>query len=173
MNKFNYKYFFTITLVVVWMSVIFMFSNMNSKSSCGSSLSIIRFGINSVNNITTSIGFTEKISYNDSLILAKKLNYPFRKLMHISEYLVLSVLVCYLLYLFKVKRGLGISFLFCFIYAMLDEYHQSFLDRSGQFRDVLIDSIGIIIGLIIFSEYFFKEGNGFVYRDIKRSRNNK
>jgi VanZ family protein len=34
--------------------------------------------------------------------------------------------------------------------AMLDEYHQTFVyGRSGSPRDVLIDSIGILIGVIV------------------------
>ena len=56
------------------------------------------------------------------------------------------------LYVYKV-RGFKLSFfatVFCVIYAFLDEYHQSFsYGRSPQLRDVAIDSIGIVAGVII------------------------
>jgi VanZ family protein len=39
---------------------------------------------------------------------------------------------------------------FCIDFAGLDEYHQSFVaGRSPQKRDVLIDSCGVILGVII------------------------
>lgn len=167
MYKFNNKAFLFMTLVVVWMGVIFLFSNMNSKSSNGGSLSIIGVGVSFVNKVTTKIGFTDRISYYESMNIARKLNYPFRKLMHISEYLILVILIYSLLYFLGVEKRIIISFIICFIYAMCDEYHQSFLDRSGRFADVLIDSIGIIIGLISSYYYIFKEGNTNVSKNIK------
>lgn len=38
------------------------------------------------------------------------------------------------------------------IYACTDEIHQLFVPgRSGQFRDVMIDSLGAFIGILILS----------------------
>ncbi len=75
-------------------------------------------------------------------------DFVLRKLAHISEYAVLTFL------LFRALNGnqlnkkkiLFFSFLISFLYAISDEYHQTFiLGRNGAVRDVLIDSIGMIL----------------------------
>lgn len=54
---------------------------------------------------------------------------------------------------------LGQSIFFCFIYAITDEFHQTFITgRTGQFSDVIIDTIGASIGSIVYS---------IVYKKIK------
>ena len=41
------------------------------------------------------------------------------------------------------------SIILCIIYALTDEIHQMFIsDRSGEFRDILIDSIASILGIL-------------------------
>ena len=48
-----------------------------------------------------------------------------------------------------------ISLLICLIYAFSDEIHQLFvLGRSGEFRDVLIDFCGSILGYFIINRFF-------------------
>ena len=48
------------------------------------------------------------------------------------------------------KKTVIISFLGTFLYACSDEFHQLFIyGRSGEFRDVMIDSTGGIIGLLL------------------------
>jgi len=73
-----------------------------------------------------------------------------RKTAHIIEFAVLAVLFLRI-GLRKEKRYKKVIFtlvlLFSIFYAALDEYHQSFvIGREGCFRDVLIDSLGIILG---------------------------
>ena len=49
------------------------------------------------------------------------------------------------------KRMIIYSLIFCFIYACSDEMHQLFINgRSGEIRDVLIDSIGAFIGISLY-----------------------
>lgn len=39
----------------------------------------------------------------------------------------------------------------CILYSCTDEFHQLFINgRSGSFRDVLIDTIGILIGTYLY-----------------------
>jgi VanZ family protein len=46
--------------------------------------------------------------------------------------------------------SIGISSLTSIGYACLDEYIQTFIEgRSGNIKDVLIDCIGVIIGILI------------------------
>ncbi len=75
-----------------------------------------------------------------------------RKTAHFTEYFCLAVSVAFPLYVYGV-RGLWLVFsagVFCVSFACLDEYHQSFVaGRSPQKRDVIIDSCGIFLGIII------------------------
>lgn len=49
-------------------------------------------------------------------------------------------------------RAHGLAILSTFLVASADEFHQSFLpNRTGQFRDVLLDSCGaLVLGLLLF-----------------------
>lgn len=74
-----------------------------------------------------------------------------RKGAHMFEYFVLIIL---LWYAFKPVRlwmltKLNIVFILAFLYAVSDEWHQTFImSRSGNIWDVGIDTIGIIAGLL-------------------------
>ncbi|MCA9364359.1 MAG: VanZ family protein [Candidatus Moranbacteria bacterium] len=77
-----------------------------------------------------------------------------RKGAHVFEYFLLTILVLRLAY-FYVRRDIVSLVLFsCFfvlLYAMSDEFHQTFvLGREGAVRDVLIDSVGIVLGVCVF-----------------------
>ena len=75
-----------------------------------------------------------------------------RKLAHVTEYFLLAICVSFPLYVYRL-RGMALTILaggFCVACACLDEYHQSFVaGRSPSGRDVLIDSIGILTGIIL------------------------
>jgi VanZ family protein len=65
-----------------------------------------------------------------------------RKCAHVTEYAVLA---------FLLRRALSTPWAFAAAvgYAVTDEFHQTFVrGRHGAPRDVLIDSIGIVIGLV-------------------------
>ena len=65
-----------------------------------------------------------------------------RKLAHITEYAVLA---------FLLRRALSAPWAFAAaaLYATSDELHQSFVrGREGRPRDVLIDAVGIVLGLL-------------------------
>ena len=81
-----------------------------------------------------------------------------RKLGHFSEYAILGFFAfAYFSNIFQTEKGkiqletsFFISFLFCFSYAVSDEFHQTFvIGRDGNFMDVLIDSGGVLFGIII------------------------
>jgi len=75
-----------------------------------------------------------------------------RKIAHVLEYFMLAICVGLPFYVYRI-RGIGLMFLtgfICVAYAALDEYHQTFVPgRSGEPRDVLIDSIGIFFGVLL------------------------
>ena len=79
-----------------------------------------------------------------------------RKAAHIFEYGVLALLVYANAATWKwKKRGcmkcmLGVAFVVSFLYAISDEIHQTFVpNRTGKVSDVIIDTIGIGLGLLV------------------------
>jgi VanZ family protein len=86
------------------------------------------------------------------------LHFLVRKAAHMSEYGVLLLSFVYGFY--KNKLSLNKVYLYSllctFLYACSDEFHQYFVGgRAGQFRDVLIDTTGGIIMLIIIAIIFY------------------
>lgn len=75
---------------------------------------------------------------------------------HVSEYAVLSFWIWYALDFRKDRRWL--AWLIAFLYAMTDEYHQSFvIGRFPSVWDVVIfDNAGMLISLWIAHRYKLK-----------------
>lgn len=79
------------------------------------------------------------------------INFMFFKFLHVTEYSILYTLVYRALCIYSEKRlpvykKLLIALIITLLYAVIDEIHQTFVPtREGTVRDVLIDSIGIVI----------------------------
>ena len=124
-------------LLVIWLVVIFVFSNMDGDASYSLSSNILN-GI--TNNSVASVGLYDTLH----LVL--------RKLAHVFEYFILSALIYNYLRFYNLKQNTLyiLVFVFNLICSSLDELHQLLtLDRDGRLVDVLIDSLGAIIFLII------------------------
>lgn len=83
-----------------------------------------------------------------------------RKGAHMFEYFVLTLLIWFALEPFQMWRvtKFNLVFIFSFLYAVLDEWHQTFVfSRSGSPWDVGVDTIGIVIGLLAIK--FFRKLN--------------
>jgi VanZ family protein len=78
-------------------------------------------------------------------------SFVIRKLAHISEYFLLTLSYYYAVSkTFKnttsFHKTYFIAFLMGLVYAVSDEYHQTFIPgRVGLYEDVLIDSVGILL----------------------------
>lgn len=73
-----------------------------------------------------------------------------RKCAHLIEYGILSALLLRALRQ-HLLAARSVAFGFAALYAVLDEFHQSFvLSRTGSPWDVVTDSIGAILGLVIY-----------------------
>ena len=121
------------TLLILWMLFIFIMSSFNGVMSSNQSGSIATLIYNIFN-----ISDTEKVSF------------IVRKCAHVSEFFILGILVINLVSKYNVKHIYLISFIICVLYASSDEFHQLFVPgRSGQVTDVLIDLIGVFLGLLL------------------------
>lgn len=71
-----------------------------------------------------------------------------RKNAHLMAYLILGVLVTLPMLRANKKQAFLWAFIICVVFAISDEVHQLFVPgRSGQFKDVCIDSFGAMIGV--------------------------
>jgi len=131
--KINYKYI----LVFAWMIVIFLLSNEPAVVSSGRSDLIVYA-------ITTS--FHSNMSQEIMTFLV-------RKSAHITAYFILGVLIFNIVkdYKYKSIYAISISIGMAFLYAVSDEFHQSFVPgRSCELRDVIIDTTASIVGVCLF-----------------------
>lgn len=84
-----------------------------------------------------------------------------RKAAHLFEFFMLALWVMLFLHTFAIKYHYQviIAFTFCVLYAISDEIHQTFIPgRYGSFMDCLIDSLGSVGGIIVFSFFnYYKQ----------------
>lgn len=67
--------------------------------------------------------------------------------LHINGHFLMFFFLCISLY--YATRDLKLSFIFTMIYALFDEYHQSFVPlRSASLFDIFVDGVGALLGLI-------------------------
>ena len=147
---------------IILMILIFYFSNQSANVSAnlsgGISYRIVTF-INSAINLE----WTEE----NILFIAEKIDYPVRKLAHLTEYALLGMAISlggiygndWFNYRLR-KQHILVQTLGS-LYAISDEFHQLFvIGRAGRVSDVLIDSVGVLIGFFIFIKIlvFTKEG---------------
>ncbi len=135
-----------ILTTLIWMIVIFRFSMDTGTSSHELSDMCVQIFNKAVYHFT---GKDLTISITPEHYALIELF--FRKLAHMSIYFVLSINVMVVLFTFNIKMSLRmfISALFCFLYALSDEFHQMFVDgRGASFTDCLIDTSGALLGII-------------------------
>ena len=72
-----------------------------------------------------------------------------RKLAHFIEYFILGILV--INFITRYDKKIIIAILLCIIYSTSDEIHQIFVPgRSCQIIDIMIDSLGSIMGIYLY-----------------------
>ncbi|MFM9873453.1 MAG: VanZ family protein [Fimbriimonadaceae bacterium] len=74
----------------------------------------------------------------------------FVKGFHVTEFFVLTLVAGFALRRFGVKRWLLYGALTAVVYAISDEWHQTFVTgRGGRATDVLIDCIGVSLAVLV------------------------
>lgn len=142
----NRKRVVLLILILLWAGTIFWFSSQDGAVSSAQSGRIVRRVIDRLFPRMNSVS-SDAYSY-----FYYRVSFLVRKTAHYSEYLILAAL---LFGWFKAGRsGFFLSaflgWLFASLYALTDEYHQSFVGgRSPMFRDMCIDSAGALTGAVL------------------------
>ncbi|KRU25381.1 VanZ-like protein [Clostridium sporogenes] len=133
---------------ILWMMVIFTFSNQQAETS-------------NKNNF-----FVADVLTKGKIDLFKHIDYSFlnfliRKAAHITEYFILFMLLYLAFKKTFYKKPEIKAAIITILYACTDEFHQLFIPgREGKVRDVLIDSIGVFVGLFLI----------YIFESIKKHR---
>ena len=136
---------FVPALLVMYM--IFRFSAQDAVTSSALSTSITETIVHSV-NYRLSMNWTP----DEQAALVTALEHLVRKCAHFGEYALLGFTLAVPMYTYRIRKFWLPLFaeLFCIVYAMLDEYHQTFsYGRSPQLSDVVLDSCGALFGILI------------------------
>lgn len=133
-------------LTVFWMMVIFWFSAAPALESSEMSYTVgIQIGKAAVTDF-------DAWSIEKQNAFAEKIEYPIRKTAHATEYAILGMLVLGTAHVYGIcgKTARRYAWIWATIYAATDEFHQLFVPgRSGQVRDVVLDSAGAAVGILI------------------------
>lgn len=141
-----------ICFLVLWMALIFSFSNQKDVDSSKVSDGFIDRTVVKIYKI-----FNETITKEKENEIIEKYTYPIRKLAHYTLYFILGILSFLVVKDYSINKKLIIySLLICFLYACSDEFHQLFIiGRSARVLDVMIDTFGSLCGISIF--YIFNK----------------
>lgn len=142
--------------VVLWMALIFAFSAQPADESAALSDGIVEVIVDKV------ISNFDQLTPGEQEALSSQWSFIVRKTAHAFVYTVLGVLTAFALSQTKTngKCQMITAMSICFIYAMSDEFHQLFVPgRSGEIRDVLIDSTGAFLGILFFTLLSKRKGS--------------
>lgn len=101
--------------------------------------------------------FVEQLHHIAPSVDQQLLTFLVRKGAHIFAYFVLGILMVNALRRvnlskFKFNRPAVLSIIVCALYAASDEFHQLFISgRSGEIRDIMIDSCAAMAGVFVVS----------------------
>lgn len=136
----------SIILVIIWMGAMFWFSNQQGTGSSSTSKKVSEIIVN-------IIDIKQQYSDAEKEEIIKVVEPVIRKLAHYTFYALGGILIANCVYQFcnKEKCVITISAIIGIAYAASDEIHQFMVPgRSGNVKDVIIDSIGILTGIALF-----------------------
>lgn len=133
----------SLIFLLLWMGLIFYFSSQTADDSTAVSdgliKTIVKFLFPDISAVKLSGIVTE-------------LQFIVRKGAHLSLYTILGILsfLTFVTYRIHISLRITISAFVGILYAASDELHQTFIKgRSGELRDILIDSVGVLCGIAL------------------------
>lgn len=158
---------FSFLPAIFMMYMIFSFSSQDGTTSGNLSYKVSEIIVESANEAFELHWSNSEINH-----YIERIHHPVRKLAHMTEYFLLAVSVSFPLYVYGI-RGLWLPLLaggICVGFAALDEYHQSFVaGRGPSKKDVGIDSIGILVGVLMV-QFFCFIGRLTIFRPLSHKR---
>lgn len=154
---------FLTCLTLFWMVFIFMMSSAGKDESNSQSGAVCEFICEHF------VEGYEEMAPEEQIQIQQKISFPVRKCAHLSEYAVLGALMTLTAASWRREDeetmrtgetpGGTVRILPVlaagFLYAVSDEIHQIFVPgRSGEPRDVLIDTSGVLIGICLVRFHF-------------------
>ena len=132
-----------VILIVIWMAVIFNFSNQGGTESSGTSTKVTKAIVDIVTKDKEEPN--KQVMDNIEKIVRKGAHYT---IYTIGGFLIMNY--TYSMEKSKKQKILG-SLLFGAFYATTDEIHQFFIPgRSARLFDVGIDTLGVLTGILIY-----------------------
>lgn len=134
-------------LVIIWMVLVFAFSSQNGEESKRTS----GYFTDKVVQIIASVKADINIEDTEEII-----SFIIRKMAHFSIYFVGGILIFNFVNTFplKLRNVMLLAFVLGCVYSISDEIHQLFIsERAGQIRDVLIDSTGVLIAILLMGKF--------------------
>lgn len=126
-----------------WMAVIFYLSHQPGSASSDLSSGVVAALLSFIDQVAPNLEFDIE-SFHTFV----------RKNAHFIAYFLLSLLSlnAWRSSGFRGLKQLVLGFGMCVLFAMTDEIHQLFIEgRSGEARDVLIDSAGAGLGVVVYA----------------------
>ena len=140
----NKKIVVTILFILLLLSIILFSSQTGTKSESLSDTFAFKIIDKAANILNKDISVSKKLE------LVKETRFLVRKTAHFTLYFTLGILTFLVLKTNNLQKSFKYSLIFCIIFACSDEFHQLFIPgRSGQFIDILIDTSGALIMLLI------------------------
>jgi len=133
----------SILLCILWMGIVFVLSHEPANDSSETSGNVIRW----------ILKVFEPNEDEDVLIKHIEFLQPIvRKLAHFTLYMIGGILIYNFVSIYVIEKSKILSSLCGCFYAVTDEIHQLYVaGRSGELRDVAIDTAGVVTGIAIFS----------------------
>lgn len=129
------------------MLLIYTLSGQDGATSAGLSLKVSVKAVELASRV-----FDHPLSPEEVMQYANLIHFLIRKCAHMILYFMLAVSVSFPLYVYGL-RGIPLMLVagaFCVAFACGDEYHQSMVaGRGPSKKDVMIDSFGILAGIIL------------------------
>ncbi len=143
--KINILRIVLIAMLIALFANIFNFSNQDAEQSSSLSRQITE-------DVTKNIESIQKLEPNKKEEILGKIEHIIRKLAHFSLYTLVGILSMSLMSTYKIKqiKRIGFSLGIGVLYAISDEFHQSFVPGRGPMvSDVFIDTFGVVFGMLI------------------------
>lgn len=134
-----------IVLLIATFVRIFCFSSQDGEESSAVSRKV-------TTAVTQNVKKIQDLEYKERELALDKIETVIRKLAHFSIYTLVGILMMALMSTYDIskRKQIIVSILVGMMYASSDEIHQYFVpDRTALFTDVLIDTAGVCLGVLI------------------------